>query len=165
MSNIPLKQISVRLQPSVFTAVKERARAKGQEISDLVADLVAQAVEPDLAKDEAERLQAARDVKAEVLDFVRDETQRNGFRPDITLVAFQKIKADPRLNALYSKAIGNRPGNDTGNWLKANFNRGLGSAIKYTVGGRAQTLNGVKLEMRPQGEYIRTFSPLCPASD
>jgi hypothetical protein len=163
--NESLRQITVRIRPAVYQAVEEGARKAGQEFGDFAADLLAQSVIHELRQmnpDEADRLEAQWDVKKEALAFAVDETRRNGWDPHITLRTFQHIRNNPQLSKRFSKAIGNRPGDDRGNWLKANFNRALGSAIKVAVGGVAQTVGGNRVKVEVLNEYIRTYTPLDP---
>jgi hypothetical protein len=163
--NETLKQITVRIPPSVYQAVEQGARKAGQEFADYAADLLTQGVMQDLRQmnpDEAERLDAALEVKKEALAFAIEETRRKGWDPHITLRTFQHIRNDPQLSKRFSTAIGNRPGDDRGNWLKANFNRALGAAIKTAVGGVAQTVGGNRVKVEVLGEFVRSYTPLEP---
>jgi hypothetical protein len=162
--NEALKQITVRIPSSVYQAVEQGARKAGQEFADYAADLLTRSVMPDLRQmnpEEAERLDAALEVKKEALAFAIDKI-RNEWDPHITLRTFQHIRTDANLSKRFSTAIGNRPGDDRGNWLKANFNRALGAAIKTAVGGVAQTVSGNRVKMEVLGEFIRSYTPLEP---
>jgi hypothetical protein len=107
-------------------------------------------------------MQAELELKKEAIKFAVEETQRNGFASDITLVVFQHIRINERLCTLYQRAIGDRPGGDSGNHIKARINRNFGAAIKTAVGGVPQTQNGNAVKVQVAGEFIKSYTPLDP---
>jgi hypothetical protein len=78
-----------------------------------------------------------------------------GFRPN------KRIRtADEKLQTLYLRAIGDRPGDERGNPIKARINRSLVAAIKTAVGAVPQTANGNPLKAQVTGEFILSYTPL-----
>jgi hypothetical protein len=150
----------------VHQALTQRARKAGQEVADYAADALTRDVMGDLAAinpDEARRVQAELEVKAAALEFAVKEAGREGtVPPDITLRTFRHIRRDEHLSGLFSRAIGNRPGDDRGNWTKARINRNLGAAIKTAVGAVSKTIDGNPVTVQVTGEFIRSYTPLEP---
>jgi hypothetical protein len=158
--------MTVRLESAVARALAEKARNAGHEVADYAADILARHVMPELEKndpDAARRLQAELELKAAAIKFAVDETKRSGFDPHITLKTFQQIRKDDKLRPLFVRAIGNRPGDERGNPIKARINRSLGAAIKTAVGAVPQTANGNPLKAQVTGEFILSYTPLSPA--
>jgi hypothetical protein len=158
--NNSLTPITLRMQTAVHQALAQRAREKGQELADYAADQLARLVRDDLDHDERERLDAELEVKDAAIEYAK--TQQNGFAPDITLQVFKRIRENDHLSKRYSRAIGNRPGKDRGNWTKARINRSIGAAIKAALGAASQTMGGDPLKVQVTGEFIRSYTPLEP---
>jgi hypothetical protein len=157
--------MTVRLESAVAQALAGKARTEGHEVADYAADVLALHVMPELKKADpntARRLQAELEVKAAAIRFAVEETKR-GFDAHITLKTFQHIRNDDKLRPLYLRAIGDRPGDERGNPIKARINRNLGAAIKTAVGAVPQTAHGHPLKAQVTGEFILSYTPLSPA--
>jgi hypothetical protein len=166
MADTILSPMTIRLESAVSCALTERARKAGQEVADYAADVLAREVMPELQEispDAAKRVQAELELKRAAIKFAVDETQRCGFDSDITLKTFQHIRTNERLCALYLRAIGNRPGDERGNPIKARINRNFGAAIKTAVGAVPQTANGNPLKAQVTGEFIFSYTRLALA--
>jgi hypothetical protein len=116
----------------------------------------------ELDHDERERLDAELEVKDAAIEFAKDQTKQNGFAPDITLQVFRHIRQKDALRECYSRAIGNRPGDDRGNWTKARINRAIGASVKAALAAASQTMGGNPLKVQVTGEFIRSYTPLEP---
>ena len=62
----------------------------------------------------------------------------DAFDPNVTLKIFREFRTDAELRRLYERAIGDRPGNERGNALKAKLNRSLGALSKAAVGAEVK---------------------------
>jgi hypothetical protein len=159
------RPMRIRLESVVAQALAESARKAGQELADHTADLVTHAVMKELQQispQDAKRVQKELEVKRAAIDFAVDETKRSGFNPHITLKTFQHIRTE--LRPEYECAIGERPGEDVGNHIKARINRTLGAAIKSALGAVSQTANGNPLKVQVSDEFIRSYTPLQPGA-
>jgi hypothetical protein len=156
--NNTLTQVTLRMHTAVHQALAQRAREKGQELADYTVDQLARLVRDDLDHDERDRLDAELEVKDAAIEYAKDH--KEGFAPDITLEIFKHIEKDDHLRKRYYRAIGNRPGDDRGNWTKARINRAIGAAIKAALGATSQTIGGNPVKVQVAGAYIRSYTPL-----
>jgi hypothetical protein len=155
--------MTIRIAPPVSEALARKAADRGLETADYAAELVTAGVLDAVAKadpDTALRLTAEMGIKAKAIAIVRGLVAEQ-FDPDVTLRVFRQIAADPKLLALYSRAVGGLVLDERGNPVKARINRTLGAAIKTAVGATPATKNGApeKIQVGP-GELIFTYTRL-----
>ncbi|RWC42199.1 MAG: hypothetical protein EOS55_24560 [Mesorhizobium sp.] len=161
--NDKLVATTIRLERSIFDAIGKMADAAGQEPADYVAGvLTLHAME--LLKTEnpkaAKRLEAELKLKFEAVALAQKLVSESGFDPSVTLKVFQAIKANEDLNRIYLRAVGDRPGDERGNPIKARINRSLGAAIKTAVRANPQTINGNPVKVQVSNEYIFSYTLL-----
>lgn len=170
MDDVTLQK-TIRLPLAVAVAVVREAKECGFEEADYLAHLIAQAVTPTLHNinpDAAKQVEAEAAIKVKAIDLARQLCPAGAPAAafaDVTLRVFQRIRTDPALQSIYLQAIGNRPGDERGNPLKARLNRTLGASIKTAVDGRPQKVGGNPVKIQVSGEYIFSFTPLEPSSD
>lgn len=166
MTEAKLIPMTIRLESKVSHALASQAKREGQEVADYAADLISTAVMDNLMAnwpDAAKRIQAELEVKAAAIKFAIAHCAKS-FDPHVTLKTFQHIRTDERLNPIYLRAIGNRPGEESGNPIKARINRTFGAAIKTAVGAVPQTVNGNPMKIQVSGEFIQSYTPLDPGA-
>jgi hypothetical protein len=157
-----LVPMTVRLEPAVSEALTKAARKDGQEVADYAADVLTTSIlNTRNGVDSAvrKRLQAELELKAKAISAARRFTL-NAFDPDVTLRVFQHVKEVDELRRLYERAIGDRPGHDRGNHIKARINRTLGAAIKTAVSARPKTTAGKAVKGQVSGEFIFSYTVL-----
>jgi hypothetical protein len=165
MTSLNLVPMTVRLEPAVGQALAAMAEQKGQEVADYAAGVLTEHVLPMIEKSDpaaAKRLQAEQEMKAEAIDLAKKLSPARGFDPNVTLKVFQAIRTDDKLRRLYLRAIGDRPGNERGNPIKARINRSLGAAIKTAVNATPETINGNPVKVQVTGEFIFSYTLLAP---
>lgn len=161
--NDKLVPMTIRLESSVRSALATKAAREGQEDADYAAGVLARDLLPiidELDPSTADRMRAELEVKARAIAVAQRITEHDGFDPNITLKVFQEIKSDTRLNELYLRAIGGRPGDERGNPIKARLNRSLGAAIKTAVGGAPEKVDGSPVKIQVPNEYIFSYTLL-----
>jgi hypothetical protein len=161
-----LTQLTIRLEPIVADALRDKAGRLGQEPADYAAGVLTRAVldvieEKDQAA--ARRLQAELEIKAWAIDHARRLSPVGAFDPNVTLKVFQAIRTDDGRRHLYLRAIGDRPSEERGNPIKARINRSLGSMIKAAVGAEVEDINGNPVKVQVSGEFIFSYTLLKPA--
>ena len=81
----------------------------------------------------------------------------------MTLKVFQALRTDENLRRLYLRAIGDRPGNERGNPIKARINRTFGAAIKTAVRATPKkTADGNPVKVQVSNEFIFSYTQLEP---
>lgn len=157
--------MTVRLTPQASSALSKKAYRAGLETADYAADTLTAHVLEELRTidpDEAERAQAELELKAAVLRQLEAYLREHGFDASVTLKLFRLIRSDDRLHSLYRKAIGNKPGDDRDNPIKARINRNFGAAIKTAARATPQKINGHPIKAQVSGEFIQTYTLLEP---
>lgn len=164
MTDSNLVAMTIRLESAVSRALASQAGKAGQEVADYAGDLISKAVMAELEEfepEDAKRIQAELEVKTAAIKFAVAHCEKD-FDPHVTLKTFQHIKSDERLNPIYLRAIGNRPGDERRNPIKARINRTLGAAIKTAVGAVPQTVHGNAVKVQVSGEFIQSYTPFDP---
>lgn len=161
-----LIQMTVRLEPAVCEALAIAAEQEGQEVADYAASVLTENVLSVVAKINppvAKRLQAEAEVKVKVITLAQKLSPEHAFDPDVTLKVFQALRTDENLRRLYLRAIGDRPGNERGNPIKARINRTFGAAIKTAVRATPKkTADGNPVKVQVSNEFIFSYTQLEP---
>ncbi|WP_192250101.1 hypothetical protein [Mesorhizobium caraganae] len=154
---------TLRLERPIFDAIGKMADAAGQEPADYAAGVLTLHAMKLLKTDNpkaARRLEAELALKAKAVSLAQKLVSENGFDPNVTLKVFQAIKANEDLNRTYLCAVGDRPGDERGNPIKARINRSLGAAIKTAVRANPQTIDGNPVKVQVSNEYIFSYTLL-----
>lgn len=159
--------MTIRLDPVVNQALARAAEREGQELADYAAGVLTERVLPlieEISPPAARRLQAEMEIKAKAIALAQELSPETAFDPNVTLKVFQRIRTDPALQRLYLRAIGDRPGDERGNHIKARINRTLGAAIKTAVRATPKTIDGNPVKVQVTNEYIFSYTLLEFAS-
>jgi hypothetical protein len=160
-----LVPMTIRLETAVSLALAAMAEQKGQEVADYAAGVLIEHVLPAIKRNDpaaAKRLQAEMEVKAEAIELAKNLSPARAFDPNVTFKVFQAIRTNNRLQRLYLRAIGDRPGDERGNHIKARINRSLGAAIKIAVDATPKMIGGNPVKVQVTGEFIFSYTLLAP---
>jgi hypothetical protein len=157
--------MTIRLEPVVNQALARLAERAGLELADYAAGVLTEhalAVVEEISPSAARRLRAEIEVKAKAIALAQQLSPRHAFDPNVTLKVFQAIRTENELRGLYLRAIGDRPGDERGNPIKARINRGLGAAIKTAVRATPKTVDGNPVKVQVSNEFIFSYTQLDP---
>lgn len=168
ISNQGLIPMTIRLEPAAAHALGVKAARAGHEPADYAAGLITEALLDVIREGSqavAQRLQAELEIKACAIALARQLSPPGAFDPNVTLKVFQTIRTDERLNRLYLRAIGDRPGDERGNPIKARINRSLGAIVKTAVQAEVETIGTSPVKVQVSGEFIFSYTLLKPGND
>jgi hypothetical protein len=157
--------MTIRLEHVVSQALARSAEREGQELADYAAGVLIEhvmAAIEEISPSTARRLQAEMEIKARAIALAQQLSPEHAFDPSVTLKVFRAIRTEDDLRRLYLRAIGDRPGNERGNSIKARINRTLGAAIKTAIRGTPKTIDGNPVKVQVSNEFIFSYTQIEP---